>query len=212
MWRNLAAVIFLVFFLSGCGGKKPYTPLPQNTVVLALGDSITYGTGASQGEDYPARLAALTGWQVVNAGVPGDVAAGGRERLPGLLEEHHPKLVIVELGGNDFLRKTEPAVIKAQLDAILTEIKAAGIPVVVIGVPRPSLIGVIGGLNADPLYEELAKQHQAVLVEDVLPKVLSDPALKSDQIHPNAEGYVLLAREIYAALVHSGLAAKGKKF
>lgn len=206
MWRNLAAITFLVFLLSGCGGKKPYTPLPPNTVVLALGDSITYGTGASQGEDYPARLAALTGWQVVNAGVPGDVAAGGRERLPGLLAEHHPRLVIVELGGNDFLRKTEPAVIKMQLDAILTEIKAAGVPVVVIGVPRPSLIGVVSGLNADPLYKELAKQHQAVLVEEVLPKVLSDPALKSDQIHPNAEGYAVLTREVHAALVHAGLA------
>lgn len=206
MWRKLAAITFLILFLSGCGGKKPYTPLPQNSVVLALGDSVTYGTGASQGEDYPARLAALTGWHVVNAGIPGDVAAGGRERLPSLLEEHHPKLVIVELGGNDFLRKTEPAIIKAQLDAILTEIKTAGIPVVLIGVPRPSLAGLVTGLDADPLYKELAKQHQAVLVENGLPKVLSNRAQKSDQIHPNAEGYAQLAREIHATLVKSGLA------
>ena len=206
MWRNLVAVTFLVFLLSGCGGKKPYTPLPHNAVVLALGDSVTFGTGASQGEDYPARLAALTGWQVVNAGVPGDVAAGGRERLPGLLEQHHPSLVIVELGGNDFLHKTEPAVIKAQLDAILTEIKASGIRVVLIGVPRPSLVGLVTGLNAEPLYKELAKQHQAVLVEDGLPKVLSNPAQKSDQIHPNAKGYAQLAREVHTALVRSGLA------
>ena len=206
MWRNFAVSIFLIFFLSACGGKKPYAPLPQGAVVLALGDSITYGTGAAPGEDYPARLAALTGWQVVNAGIPGDIAAGGRERLPALLEEHHPRLVIVELGGNDFLRKTETRAVRSQLEAILTEIQAAAIPIVLIGVPRPSLSGVVMGLNADPLYQELAKRYHVVFVEDGLAKVLSDNTLKSDQIHPNAQGYAQLAREVHAALVKSGLA------
>lgn len=205
MQRLITALILLVC-LYGCGNKPAFTPLPQGAVVLALGDSITHGTGANAGEDYPSRLAALTGWQIVNAGVPGDVAAGGRERLPALLEEHQPQLLIIELGGNDFLRKTPIESIKANLDAILALAGTQGIPVVLLGVPQPSLGGALIGLAPDPLYAELARKHQALLIADALPEVLSDTSLKADPIHPNAKGYARLAQEMHAALVKSGLA------
>ena len=73
--------------------------------MLAFGDSVTHGTGAKQGEDYPARLAERTGWKVVNAGIPGDTASAAKARIDGMLRETAPAMVIVELGGNDFLRR-----------------------------------------------------------------------------------------------------------
>ena len=204
--RRLITALILLLSLYGCGNKRAYAPLPKGAVVLALGDSVTYGTGAGSGEDYPTRLAALTGWHIINAGVPGDVAAGGRQRLPDLLEEHHPQLLIVELGGNDFLHKTPVEDIRAHLDAILSSASTAGIPAVLLGVPRPSLGGALMGLDPDPLYAELAKKHQALLIADALPKVLSDNSLKADPIHPNADGYARLAQDMHAALAKAGLA------
>ena len=100
---RLSALI-LACLLTACG-KPAHEPIPAGATVLILGDSISYGTGANKGEDYPTLLAARTGWNIVNAGVPGDTSAGGLERLPDLLEEHAPKFVIVELGGNDFLQQ-----------------------------------------------------------------------------------------------------------
>jgi len=87
--------------------------------VLILGDSLSYGTGANQGEDYPSLLAKTTGWQIINEGVPGDTTAGGLERLPALLEQDNPKLLIVELGGNDFIHQLPQSDTIRNLKAIL---------------------------------------------------------------------------------------------
>ena len=76
---------FVVFcclgFLAGCGGKPKVAPLPAGSAVLAFGDSVTHGTGAAAGEDYPTRLAAITGWNITNAGIPGDTAENAKGRI-----------------------------------------------------------------------------------------------------------------------------------
>ena len=93
--------------LAACGKRKavPGQALPAGATVLALGDSITDGTGAAAEAAYPVQLARATGWNVVNGGVPGDTSAQALARLPALLAEHHPALVIISIGGNDFLRR-----------------------------------------------------------------------------------------------------------
>lgn len=202
----IALLASLALLASACSRAPRQAALPPGSVVLALGDSVTYGTGAGAGEDYPARLAEMTGWVVHNHGVPGDTSAGALERLGSALEETRPALVIVEIGGNDFLRRQPEAATKENVRRILQRVRGAGIPVVLVATPRFSPLGAALGLLPDALlYEELAQEEGVPLVPRVFARVLDDPALKSDPIHPNADGYRRLAQGIAAGLREAGL-------
>src|SRR5688572_1069256 len=104
--------------LAACSRQPKLVPVASGATVLALGDSITFGTGATPETSYPSVLAQLTGWKIVNTGVPGDTSAGALARLPGLLQEHAPQLVLVSIGGNDFLRRLPMAETRANIRAI----------------------------------------------------------------------------------------------
>lgn len=198
----------LALFLTACDYPK-YSPLPPATSVLAFGDSVTFGTGATKGEDYPTQLAAISNWVVINKGVPGETTIEAKARIAEVLEETQPKLVLVEIGGNDFLRRLPEAEAKENIRSILHAVKQAGMPVVLIAVPRFSLLGaVMGSLPDADLYAELAKEEAVPLVPAVFADVLSDPSLKSDQVHPNAAGYRKLAEGIAGNLVKTGLLAR----
>jgi acyl-CoA hydrolase len=196
--------------LAACGRKSPrYAAIPAGSTVLALGDSLTSGTGAAGGSDYPARLAGLTGWNVVNAGVPGNTSAQARERLPQLLAEHTPRLVLLSIGGNDFLRQVPEDATRANIAAMLDEIRAAGAQPVLIAVPRPAVMAaLLRSLDDHPLYEALAEEQHVPLFASGWSRVLSDPALKADQIHANAAGYERFARELHGFLREAGIAPR----
>ncbi len=100
--KNLLLIIFLSMLVIACGGHQQYSAIPANATVLVLGDSLTYGTGADKGQDYPSLLATHTKWNVINAGVPGNTSAQGLERLPDLLDGKHVDLLIVALGEMTF--------------------------------------------------------------------------------------------------------------
>ena len=169
--------------------------------MLILGDSLSYGTGANQGEDYPSLLAKTTGWQIINEGVPGDTTAGGLERLPALLEQDNPKLLIVELGGNDFIHQLPQSDTIRNLKAILALAKAKGVKTILMAIPEMSpLKAAFGNLSDHPLYETIAKETATPLVADVFSDVLSDNTLKSDQIHPNAQGYAMVSKNMVTKL------------
>jgi acyl-CoA hydrolase len=190
--------------LSACGRNKAPTAhraLPRDSIVLALGDSITYGTGAEPAAAYPAQLAALTGWRVVNGGVPGDTAAQALERLPALLAEHRPELVIVSLGGNDFLRRIASSDTEAALRRAVALAREAGAQVLLVAVPQPSIGAALGaGLSDHPLYERLAAEQAIPLHAGGWARVLGNERLRSDQIHANAEGYRAFAESLAATL------------
>lgn len=194
--RALIAALVAAALLAGCGPKVPrVSPVGPGEVIVAFGDSLTYGTGASEAESYPAVLGELIGRKVVRAGVPGEVTSGGLARLEGVIEEHRPALVIVGLGGNDMLRKLDDAQIKDNLRKIIRIIQGRGISVVLFGVPKPALI-----TSAPAFYEELAKEFNIPYEGKIVTDVLYRPDQKSDTIHPNARGYRRMA-EAFADLL-----------
>jgi len=165
--------------------------IPAGATVLVLGDSISYGTGAEHGtQDYPTLLARKTGWQVINAGIAGEVSSGGLSRLSDLLAQHRPQLVIIELGGNDFLRQMAPARVEENLKSIVYLVQQADAAAILIAMPEVSLAGP---LSDHPLYARAAEATGALLVPHAVSAVLSDGRLLADQVHPNAEGYRELA-------------------
>jgi lysophospholipase L1-like esterase len=198
--KRLAFAPLLIAALMGCGEQVPRVPaVAPNEVIVAFGDSLTYGTGAAESESYPAVLAQLIGRRVVRAGVPGEVTAQGLTRVPQVIEEHRPALMIVCLGGNDMLRKVDEAQVKKNLGEIIRAIRSRGIAVVLVGVPKPALI-----TSAPAFYGELAKEFGIPYEGKVVTDVMYQSELKADPIHPNAKGYRRMAEAIAELLKKAG--------
>ncbi len=205
MLKHLLLIILLALALAGCSSEPQFPPLPRGANVLILGDSLSHGTGAAEGEDYPSLLAASTGWNIINAGVPGDTSAGGLQRLPDLLNRHEVDLLIVELGGNDFIRRVPQQETINNLRAILSEARANGIQPLLLAIPAFSPFGAaVGSLSDHELYRQLAKETGTPLVEDIFSDVLAKNALKADPIHPNTQGYRLVEEGLRKALSKKG--------
>ncbi len=195
-------ILIVVLVLMACSEKHPPQPtIMQGSTVLILGDSLSFGTGAKPEEAYPTLLEKTTGWHIVNAGIPGDTTSGGLQRLPDLLETHQPKLLLIELGGNDLLRQVSVKQVEENLKSIIAQAKALGVPVALVAIPEISpFMAAVGNLSDHPLYARVAEEMQVPLVTDVFSDVLSKRDLKSDQIHPNAEGYAVVASGMRKAL------------
>ncbi|WP_303900856.1 arylesterase [Thiohalomonas denitrificans] len=196
-FRSGAVVFAAVLLLFACGEQPQLLPLHQDATILAFGDSLTYGTGAAPEESYPAVLGRLIGRRVVNAGAPGELSHEGLKRLPNLLEQHQPVLLLLCHGGNDLLRKQDGDRLADNLREMIEIARARGIEVVLLGVPGPKLFL----MKSEPLYSDIATTMQVPLEPDIIPAVESDEELKSDRIHPNAAGYRLVA-EAVAELLH----------
>jgi len=205
--RQFVFLVTTIVLIAACSAKPKEQALPAGSQVLALGDSLTQGAGVSPEEAWPNLLASKTGWVVVNGGVNGDTSEQALQRLPDLLEQHNPVLVLVTLGGNDMLRHIPEQQTIANLEQILTLIKAHGAKPVLLATPNPSPVrAVFQNLSAPDFYRKLAEAQHVPLIEDAIAEVLSDPKLKGDALHPNAEGHARLAEKIYKELQSIGYA------
>jgi len=203
MLKNpLIIFISCCFLLTSCGSETEpvYSSLPANAVILAFGDSLTYGTGVGENDSYPAILESLTGLTVINAGIPGEVSSKGLNRLPELLDKHNPSLLILIHGGNDILRKLSHTGLKNNLIEMIGEAKKREIPIIMLGVPR---FGILS-LKSHKVYEEVVAAENIPADLDALPEIIGNDSLKSDRVHPNKEGYRLMAEAIFALLKESG--------
>jgi acyl-CoA thioesterase I len=191
------AVVLLLIW--GCGERPKLERLPSDAVVLAFGDSLTFGTGATEQESYPAQLEALIGRKVVRAGVPGEVSAQALARLPDALDEHAPKLLLLCIGGNDFLRRLGNPQAERNVRDMVQLAKSRGVAVLLIGTPEP-------GLSVSPpaFYAAIAKELRVPYEGGIIGEVLIDRALKADPIHPNARGYRIIAERLAEKLKQSG--------
>lgn len=183
---------------AGCSksARPKATPLAKEATLLCLGDSLTFGYGAAAGGSYPQQLEQLTGHVTQNAGINGDTAAGALARLPALLQDNTPGLVLVSIGGNDFLRNMPLDRTRAAIKSIV-QTAGASTQVVLIAQPKPVLLSAAtGSLNDHEVYAEVAAETGTPLFAGGWSYVLSRGELRSDQIHANTEGYKVFAERL----------------
>lgn len=174
-------------------------------VVAFLGDSLTAGLGVAADEAFPARLGARMqregyAYRVVNAGVSGDTSAGAVRRVDWVLRTR-PDVVVVALGANDGLRGQSPAALRANLEAIVRRLKAAGARVLLAGMRMPPNYGEAFTRDFAAVYPEVARRTGVPLVPFLLDGVAANPVLNQpDGIHPNARGHVVIADRLWPYL------------
>lgn len=193
MKRRVSLVALLVAILLCAAALPKSEAKEQETVIVALGDSLTAGLGLPQSESFPAKLKATLKAQgrnvtVVNAGVSGDTVSAALDRLAWALPPN-TSAVIVELGGNDALQGLPPAEIEASLAKIIERVKAKGLPVLIAGMESPRNMGKDYVDQFHGIYRDLAERYGALLYPFFLDGVALDPGLmQEDGIHPNAKG------------------------
>ena len=200
---GLFAILFLLCGLSAC--SKPETALPAQTTVLILGDSLTQGVGASSAQtSYPALLKQQTQWNIINGGVSGNTSAQALARLPELLQQHQPKLVIISIGGNDFLQRLPNSDTQANIAQSIALSQQSGAQVLLVAVPELTLAAAVGHPNDHAMYADLAQIQQVHLLEDAWSDVLGDEALRADPVHANDTGYQVFTESLTKRLQQIG--------
>ena len=188
--------IYLLILLLVLGCSENIKNLDsKGTTIICFGDSITFGSGALPDESYPFYLEKLLNRMVVNAGVAGDTTESALQRLEKDVLKKDPYIVIVELGGNDFLNKTLMSKTMQNLEAITTRIQDKGAIAVICDVS--SGIVMSGYRKA---LARMADQKGALFVGSLMKGILDNPSLRSDHIHPNSEGYRIVAQRVYAVI------------
>ena len=191
--------------MTGCSSEPQQAALPAGSTVVALGDSLTYGYGASQETSYPTVLAELTKWTVINAGINGDTSADVLARVEDIVKQT-PDLVLLGVGGNDVLQRIPPDTTRANINATVDRLKSANIDVVLIAEPYFSTSALFGKASDNPLYKDIASAQEIPLYSGGWSAILSDDTLKSDRIHANAAGYRQFAQGLHDYLKEEGIA------
>ena len=189
----------VLLLLQACGDTQKLSRIPENGTILAFGDSLTEGYGVNTHQSYPTVLAQLSGRDVINAGISGEVTKDGLARLAKVLDKTDPHLMILLEGGNDILRNQNLEKTKQNLSQMINLAKEKGVQVVLIGVPKKQLFSDVA-----PLYEELANEHNIVFHKDLIATLIRKPSLKSDSVHFNRAGYKKMAEEIHELLQDNG--------
>ncbi len=188
----LSAIAAIYHFITPSAAIVNRTP--SGGAIVCFGDSLTYGTGASKGMDYPTQLSRMIGLPVMNAGVPGDTTARALKRLDGVLDRQ-PRVVLITLGGNDLKNGISRQTAFDNLRAIIRSVQAEGALVIIGGIEIPFYGKGFGGA-----YRELAEETGSVLIPNVFDGIMGTRSLMSDPIHPNSQGYTVMAQHFYRAL------------
>ena len=190
-YKILTIFIVVAFIFSGCSASiKNLDNQGQN--IICFGDSITKGQDAIPNNSYPEILEKMIKKKITNAGVSGDTTASALKRLESAVLNKNPRLVIVELGGNDFLRKIPKKTTLKNLEIIILKIQKTGSAVAICDISSGFIFS-----SYRKNFKILAKKTGSIFIPSLLEGVLDNPALKYDHIHPNASGYNLIAQRIY---------------
>jgi len=184
----VVAVLIFTIFMKESREELSDNFLNNDSTILAFGDSLTYGFGASQNSSYPVYLQNKTGFNVINAGVNGELSSEGLERLPSYLQLK-PKLVILCHGGNDILQNLSKEQLKKNLLKMIKMIKKSGADVLLVAVPDFNLFN----FKTLSIYEDIADETNVMFEHEVLTYIELHRSLKSDYVHPNSKGYEMMA-------------------
>jgi acyl-CoA thioesterase I len=191
---TLGTPLALLMILCACRGERFDTIRNVGSAgetIICFGDSLTEGVGAEPGEEYPTILSRLLGMRVLNAGHRGDTTARALQRVRTSVVDKNPRLVILLLGGNDFLRQVPARETRQNLKEIVRRIQAHGAMVAIAGIKLGFFTDEYG-----PIFEETAAEFGAIYIPQVMKGIFNDTKLRSDQIHPNSAGYRLIAERI----------------
>jgi acyl-CoA thioesterase-1 len=191
----LCTIVFSVILTFGCEKYEIKNVDSPGGDIICFGNSITAGSGVSRQESYPYILSKLIGHPVINSGRSGDTSSDGLRRLEKDVLSYQPRLVIIEFGGNDFLRRMPLDQTVNNIRAMVERIQAEG------------AMAAIGDLSSGMImsnyrkrYKKLAKKMRAIFIPNLLKGIINKPDLKQDSIHPNAEGHRIIAGRIYQAI------------
>ena len=199
--RGMIAVALLATFFGGVFSPPASAADGPIRTIMAFGDSLTSGYGLPPADAFPVKLEAALrarghAVRVINAGVAGDTTAGGRARLAWMLADK-PDAVILELGANDGLRGLDPAETLANLRAIMEQLKAADLPVLLAGMRAPPNLGRDFGAEFDTIFATVALEYDALFYPVFLEGVAARPTLnQNDGIHPNSAGVAIVVERI----------------
>ena len=193
---TLIALSFGYFLFISPPGENDAGPLLTSDVIVCFGDSLTYGSGASPGMDYPSRLGEMLGREVINAGVPGDTTASALNRIERDVLSESPGLVLITLGGNDLKNGVSANDALRNLITIVETLQENNARVIVGGLKFP-----LRDRGYGKAYAELASQTGIILIPHILEGIMGNRSLMSDPIHPNDDGYALMAERFYKAVL-----------
>ncbi|MFO1397300.1 MAG: arylesterase [Burkholderiales bacterium] len=198
--RALAALLLLPM------AGVPALAQDKSKIVLVVGDSVSAGYGLGNGEGWVALLAeklkqAKSPYTVVNASISGDTTSGGRARLPALLAQHKPAVVIIELGGNDALRGGRLQTTRENLDAMVKDAQAAGAKVLLVGMDIPPNYGPAYVKEFNALFADVAKARKVPLVPSFFAGFGEDlGSFQGDRIHPTLAAQPKLLANVWPSL------------
>lgn len=199
--KSMKILLLLPLLLSlfACSDPTMLKKLNTTQPILAFGDSLTFGYGAPKNQSYPAVLSELSGLNVINAGISGELSADGLERLENLLDVHQPQLLLLCHGANDMLQKRSLAIMQSNIEAMIRLADIRNIEVLLIAVPNTNLL-----LTPLKQYQQAADNMNVAIENDLMSDILRQPSLHSDIIHPNAQGYQEMAEKIHQTLIQLG--------
>jgi len=210
--RNFILIILIVVGINYYKSRQEVDvqslSLPLDTKILAFGDSLTFGYGAPRDKSYPSVLVDLLHVTVINEGVSGELSAEGLARFPSVLERHKPDILILCHGANDILRKKDLSQTKANLNEMIRLAKDKGVYVLLVGVPTYDILN----FNVASMYYDVAKENNIEIEDKSLKTIFDNEAtLKSDKVHPNEQGYDVMAKNI-ARLLSENYHPSAKSF
>ncbi len=203
MRKNKLNIILVIAFLGyclfglwGCAKKEIANIDSKGRNIICFGDSITFGYGVGLGEDFPSALSKMIKIPVINSGLDGDTSVTALRRLRSDVLDREPLLVIIEFGGNDFLRKIPLEKTLRNIEEMIKKTQSAG---AMVAVADPSIDIIMDDYKKG--FKRLCRDYNAIYIPKLLRGIITQPSLRSDFIHPNAAGYKVIAQRIYRHII-----------
>ncbi|KPK98920.1 MAG: hypothetical protein AMJ95_02125 [Omnitrophica WOR_2 bacterium SM23_72] len=181
--------------LAGCAKREIKNIDSKGENIICFGDSLTFGYGVNPGEDYPTNLAKLLRKPVINAGVDGDTTTTALGRLQADVLDKNPRLVILEFGGNDFLKRVPQEETIRNLSKMVDLVQGRGAMVAIVDISAGIFFS-----EYRKMYKKLAEEAGCIFVPRILSGIITNPSMKSDFLHPNADGYKIIAYRVLFAI------------